>query len=112
VVGMWSRRAGAVRGYLRASQAGVVPLRRMKSYRSHVGTRLSIINDPTAPSGDRLRAMEQLESRALGRPKETVEHQAEEDPLRAELLQIPREERRAWLRDLNARSRAVDEEAV
>ena len=38
VVGMWSGRAGTIRGYLRASQAGVVPLRRMKSYRSHVGT--------------------------------------------------------------------------
>jgi hypothetical protein len=36
---------------------------------------LSIINDPTAPAGDRLRAMEQLESRALGKPIETVEHQ-------------------------------------
>ena len=32
-------------------------------------------NDPTALAGDRLRAMEQLESRALGNPKETVEHQ-------------------------------------
>jgi hypothetical protein len=53
--------------------------------------------------------MEQLESRALGRPKETVEHQAEEDPLRAELLQIPREERRAWLRRLNARAEAAEE---
>jgi hypothetical protein len=41
--------------------------------------------------------MEQLESRALGRPKETVGHQGEEDPLRAEVLQIPQEERRAWL---------------
>jgi hypothetical protein len=40
-----------------------------------VRARLVIINDPTAPAGDRLRAMEQLESRALGKPKETVEHQ-------------------------------------
>ena len=71
---------------------------------SFVDARLSIINDPTAPSGDRLRAMEQLESRALGRPKETVEHQGEDDPLRAELLKIPQEERRAWLRDLNSRA--------
>jgi len=38
--------------------------------------RLSIINDSTASAGDRLRAMEQLESRALGKPKETLEHQA------------------------------------
>jgi hypothetical protein len=35
---------------------------------SFVDARLSIIKDPKAPSGDRLRAMEQLESRALGRP--------------------------------------------
>ena len=40
-----------------------------------VTARQSIINDPTAPVGDRLRPMEQLESRALGKPKETVEHQ-------------------------------------
>jgi hypothetical protein len=31
--------------------------------------------DSSAPTGDRLRAIEQLESRALGKPKETVEHQ-------------------------------------
>jgi hypothetical protein len=55
--------------------------------------------------------MEQLESRALGRPKETVEHQGEEDPLRAELLKIPPEERRAWLRDLNSRAEAAEEAA-
>jgi hypothetical protein len=33
--------------------------------------------------------MEQQESRALGRPKETVEHRDEENPLRTELLRIP-----------------------
>ena len=72
-----------------------------------VHARLGIINDSTALAGDRLRAMEQLESRALGRPKETVEHHGEENPLRAELLQIPQEERRAWLRRL----KGVDEAA-
>jgi hypothetical protein len=75
---------------------------------SFVDARLSIIKNPKAPSGDRLRAMEQLESRALGRPKETVEHQGEDNPLRAELLKIPQEERRAWLRDLNSRSKAAE----
>ena|SRR2546423_4400926 len=73
-----------------------------------VQARLSIINDSAASAGDRLRAMDQLESRALGRPKETVEHQGEENPLRDELLQIPPEERRAWLRDLNNRSKATE----
>ena len=33
--------------------------------------RLQIINDRAAPAGDRLRAMEQLESLALGKPKES-----------------------------------------
>ncbi len=76
---------------------------------SFVDARLSIINDPRAPSGDRLRAMEQLESRALGRPKETVEHQGEENPLRDELLRISQEERRAWLRRLNGVEPSLDE---
>jgi hypothetical protein len=44
-----------------------------------VAARLQTINDRTAPAGDRLRAMEQLESRALGKPKETVE-QVNEEP--------------------------------
>jgi hypothetical protein len=52
--------------------------------------------------------MDQLESRALGKPKETVEHQGEDNPLRDELLKIPPEERRAWLRDLNNRDKAAE----
>jgi hypothetical protein len=40
-----------------------------------VAAKIAIAMDTTAPAGDRLRAMEQLESRALGKPKETVEHQ-------------------------------------
>jgi hypothetical protein len=55
---------------------------------------------------ERLRAAEQLENRGMGKPKETVEHQGEDNPLRDTLLQIPPEERRAWLRDLNARKAA------
>jgi hypothetical protein len=45
---------------------------------SFVDARLQIINGSTAPAGDRLRAMEQLESRALGKPKETIEQVNEE----------------------------------
>jgi hypothetical protein len=56
-----------------------MPPRSAREYaQSFVDARLQIINDPAAPSGDRLRAMEQLESRALGKPKETVEQVAEE----------------------------------
>jgi hypothetical protein len=40
-----------------------------------VAAKVAIALDQNAPAGDRLRAMEQLESRALGKPKETVEHQ-------------------------------------
>jgi hypothetical protein len=66
--------------------------------------RREIALDSSAPTGDRLRAIEQLENRGMGKPKETVEHQGEDNPLRDELLQIPPEERRAWLRDLNAKA--------
>jgi hypothetical protein len=60
----------------------VVPPPDRNALRSHrlsahaeefVAVRLAIINATTASAGDRLRAMEQLESRALGKPKETVE---------------------------------------
>src|SRR6266487_5143536 len=99
----------------RQTQAEVRKKRAIDVYRdaveelaqSFVDARLSIINDPRAPSGDRLRAMEQLESRALGRPKETVEHLGEENPLRDE--RIPQEERRAWLRRLNGVEPSLDE---
>ena len=101
----------------RQTQAEVRKKRAIDVYRdaveelaqAFVDARLSIINDPRAPSGDRLRAMEQLESRALGRPKETVEHQGEENPLRDELLRISQEERRAWLRRLNGVEPSLDE---
>ena len=39
--------------------------------------RREIALDSTAPTGDRLRAIEQIESRALGKLKETVEHQGD-----------------------------------
>jgi hypothetical protein len=84
----------------------VAPRRELNRGRSHEP--LSIITDPTAPSGDRLRAMEQLESRALGKPKETVEQVGEENPLREDLRRMDPEQRRAWLRDLNARDEAAE----
>jgi hypothetical protein len=66
---------------------------------------LSIINDRTAPAGDRLRAMEQLESRALGKPKETVEQVNEEpDELQAMRAMTP-EARRILLRQMNEAER-------
>lgn len=74
-----------------------------------VHARLSIINDPQAPAGDRLRAMEQLENRGMGKPKETVEHQGEENPLADDLRRMDPEQRRAWLRDLNRRAEEAAE---
>jgi hypothetical protein len=58
---------------------------------------LQIINDPTAPSGDRLRAMEQLESRALGKPKETVEQVNDEPEFVKKLRALTPEQRRQLL---------------
>ena len=59
---------------------------------------------------DALRAIGSLLDRLYGKPKATVEHRGEENPLRAELLRIPQEERRAWLRDLNC-TQSLDEAA-
>ena len=59
------------------------------------------INDPTAPASDRLRAMEQLESRAIGKPKETVEQVNEEPEATQWLRQMTAEERRALMRRLH-----------
>jgi hypothetical protein len=48
-----------------------------------VRLRLAAIRDTSLPMSDQLRAAEQLENRALGRPKETVEQQqAEPEELR------------------------------
>jgi hypothetical protein len=66
-----------------------------------VGTRLSIIKDPKAAASDRLRAMEQLESRALGKPKEKVAHEAEEPEVLQELREMTPEQRRLLLRQWN-----------
>lgn len=75
---------------------------RSESYRD---ARLQIINDSTAPAGDRLWAMEQLESRALGKPKETVEQVNEEpEELQAMRAMTP-EARRILLRQMNEAER-------
>jgi hypothetical protein len=60
--------------------------------RSFVDARLQIINDATAPSSDRLRAMEQLESRALGKPKETVLQEQDEPEAMKILRELSDEE--------------------
>jgi hypothetical protein len=57
--------------------------------------------DPKAAASDRLRAMEQLESRALGKPKEKVAHEAEEPEVLQELREMTPEQRRLLLRQWN-----------
>lgn len=54
---------------------------------------LQIINDSSAPVGDRLRAMEQLESRALGKPKESVTVDTEESETERALRALTPEQR-------------------
>jgi hypothetical protein len=70
--------------------------------RSHTGAlqaRLSIINDEAASASDRLKAMEQLESRALGRPKEHIETTTSAvDEYEEALRQLTPEERRQLMR--------------
>jgi len=56
-------------------------------------------DDQAAPAGDRLRAMEQLESRALGKPKESVTVDTEEsDAERALRALTPEERLQLWRR--------------
>jgi hypothetical protein len=54
---------------------------------------LQIIDDRAAPAGDRLRAMEQLESRALGKPKESVTVDTEESDAERALRALTPEQR-------------------
>ena len=103
----------------RQTQAEVRKKRAIEVYRdaveelaqSFVDARLSIINDPTAPSGDRLRAMEQLESRALGKPKETVEHQDGKSPVDEALDRMSTEELEALVQQ-GRHLRAAQDEAA
>ena len=55
----------------------------------------------TAPTGDRLRAIEQIESRALGKPKETVATEQAEPEEYAALRAMTPEARRIMLRRMN-----------
>jgi hypothetical protein len=68
--------------------------------------KLDIALNPQADPTDRLKAMESLEARALGRPKETVEHQV--SPSQHVLDMSPEE--RAALSAAIARRRALDVE--
>jgi hypothetical protein len=85
----------------RQAQAEVRKKRAIDVYReaveehaqSFVDARLQIINDSTAPAGDRLRAMEQLESRALGKPKESVTVDTEESETERALRALTPEQR-------------------
>jgi DNA-directed RNA polymerase sigma subunit (sigma70/sigma32) len=85
----------------RQTQAEVRKKRAIDVYReaveehaqSFVDARLQIINDSTAPTGDRLRAMEQLESRALGKPKESVTVDTEESDAERALRELTPEQR-------------------
>jgi hypothetical protein len=85
----------------RQTQAEVRKKRAIDVYRealeehaqSFVDARLEIINDRAAPVGDRLRAMEQLESRALGKPKESVTVDTEESETERALRALTPEQR-------------------
>jgi hypothetical protein len=71
--------------------------------------RREIALDSSAPTGDRLRAIEQIESRALGKPKETIATEPEEPEILQELRALTPEERRNLLRSWNE---AADEQAA
>jgi hypothetical protein len=72
---------------------------------------VAIINDSTAPSGDRLRAMEQLESRALGKPTERIETDTSETPAQRMLKQLTVEQLEALVQRRQY-LRPVDDEAA
>jgi len=83
-----------------------IPPQAIATSESRAGAeRLSIINDASSPAGDRLRAMEELESRALGKPKETVEQVKEEPEELAAMRAISPEARRILLRRMNEAER-------
>jgi hypothetical protein len=63
--------------------------------------RRAIALDSAAPTGDRPRAIEQIESRALGKPKETIATEQEEPEIFKELRALTSEERRNLLRQWN-----------
>ena len=80
---------------------GCTPPRESRASESHRGAdaeafyrvRGEIALDSTAPTGDRLRAIEQIESRALGKPKETVTTEVDESEAIRELRELTPEQR-------------------
>ena len=78
---------------------------RRKSESRRGRPRLAIINDATVPARDRLRAMEQLESRVLGKPEERVEQVNEEPEELAAMRAMSPEARRILLRQMNEAER-------
>jgi hypothetical protein len=75
---------------------------------SLASARIAIALDPQASPSDRLKAMEGLENRALGRARETIEHTGTSELDR--LLAMPVEERealRAQLAERRARLEPV-----
>jgi hypothetical protein len=71
------------------------------------------VSPVAAPAGDRLRAMEQLESRALGKPTERIETETGETPAQRMLRQMSVEQlealvqRRAHLQAVTQRCGAI-----
>lgn len=68
-----------------------------------VDIRLAIARDTGASDGDRLRAMEQLETRAMGRPTEHIEVETKVPQSEAELAAMTVEERAAFIREATRR---------
>src|SRR5436309_3030542 len=81
----------------------VAPRRARDARRSHTPgqadaeafyrVRREIALDSTTPTGDRLRAIEQIESRALGKPKETIASEYEEPEIVKEMRALTPEQR-------------------
>jgi hypothetical protein len=69
-----------------------------------VRVRVAIVRDRRASAGDRLKAMEQLEARALGRPTERIETETVRSEAQQELDNMTPEQRIALLRRMNAAS--------
>jgi hypothetical protein len=67
--------------------------------------------DETAPAGDRLRAIEQVESRAMGKPKESVTVETEESEAERALRDLTPEQRlELWKSRGYGGPRAIDEQ--
>lgn len=105
-------RAAQAKGAQRRSEDAEKPVRSAKQvYRQAVESaaqefvdiRLAIARDTGASDGDRLRAMEQLETRAMGRPTEHIEVETKVPQSEAELAAMTVEERAAFIREATRR---------